>query len=164
MKRLSKLRQFRDNVDPLKYMTGEHRQNLLAIEESFRQLEAKNYKISKLCESFTSTLNSADPITNLSVNIVATGGPITIGLQEVYASSDAGISSASNCKVIITRTKLNGEATDIAVRPVVGSASVQSVAFTFLDVVDSGQYTYQAKLISTNATVTNLKLFALENK
>lgn len=164
MKRLAKLRQYRTNVDPAKYMTEEHRQNLLAIEDSFKVLETKNYGVSDLCTSFTSTLNAADSITGLSVSLKTTGGPVTVGIQEVYASSATGISSASNCKVLITRTKLNGEATDIAVRPVVGSASVQSVAFTFLDVVDSGQYNYQAKLISTNATVTNLKLFALENK
>jgi len=164
MKRLSKLRQFRTNVDPVKYMTGEHRQNLLAIEDSFKALETKNYAISELCSSFTSTLNSADAITGLTVDLKTTGGPVTVGIQEIYTSSDAGISSASNCKVIITRTKLNAEATDIAVRPIVGNASVQSVAFVFLDEPEAGQYTYQAKLISTNATVTNLKLFALENK
>lgn len=164
MKGLSKLRQYRTDVDPVKYMTGEHRQNLRAIEESFRYLETKNYAISDLCATFTSTANAATAITGLSVEIKVSGGPVTVGIQEIYSSSATGISSASNCKVIITRTKINGEATDIAVRPIVGNASVQSVAFTFLDVVDAGQYTYQAKLISTNATVTNLKLFALENK
>lgn len=164
MKRLSKLRQFRDDLDPLKYMTGEHRQNLLAIEETFRVLETKNVVFSDLCDTFTSTANLPDPITNLSVKIVTNGGPVTVGVQEVYSSSDVGISSASNCKLIISRTKLNGEATDIAVRPVIGNASYQTVAFTFLDAVEAGQYTYQAKLISTNATVKNLKLYALENK
>lgn len=164
MKRLSKLRQFRDDLDPLKYMTGEHRQNLLAIEETFRTLEAKNYVMSSLCETFTSTANSATAITNLSVEIVTTGGPVTVAIQEVYSSSDVGISSASNCKILITRTKINGEATDITVRPVVGNASYQTVAFSFLDAVEAGQYTYQAKIISTNATVKNLKIYVLENK
>lgn len=164
MKRLSKLRQFMTNVDPVKYMTGEHRQNLLAIEDSFNALETKNFVVSGLVTSFTSTLNAAHAITNLSVQIKTSGGPVMVGIQEIFASSETGISSASNCKLIITRTKLNSTATDIAVRPIVGNASVQSAAFVFLDSVDAGQYTYQAKLIATNATVTNLKLFALENK
>lgn len=146
-------------------MTGEHRQNLLAIEESFRVLGTRNAQVSALCSTFTTTLGSAVAIENLTVDISTQGGPVLIGIQEIYSStSDSGIVAAANCKLIISRSKISGEATDIFVRPIVGNASVQSVAFTCLDQTESGQYTYIAKIVSANATLSNIKLFALENK
>lgn len=165
MKALAKLRQFRTNLDPAKYMTNEHRQNLLSIEESFRAVNTKNFSVSSLCDSFSNTSGDYQNITNLSVEITTTGGPVLLGITEEYSSSsDTGIINASNCKIKITRININKEATDITVRPIVNSASLQSVSFTYFDPIGAGTYTYQAKLTASAGTVTNLKLFALENK
>jgi hypothetical protein len=160
MKRLSKLRQFRKDVDPVNYMTGEHRQNLLAIEESFRILETKNFAESNIV-SFSTTAGSYELVDGLSLEINLSGGPVLISLMECV---DGGITSATNCKIKLVRTTLNSVATDLSVRPIVGNASKQSTSFVFFDVVSKGIHTYKIYIESSNATLSNVKLFIMEMK
>ena len=164
MKRLSKLREYRTDLDPSSYMVNEHRQNLRSIEDSFTALNTKNYVVSELCTTFSTTSGSYDNITNLSAKIVTNGGPVVVGVMEVYGSTDAGIISASNCTLKISRVSIENVATDISIRPLVGSASNQSCSFQFFDVVAAGTYTYKVSLKSSNGVVNNLKLFAYEIK
>lgn len=155
MKRLSKLREFRSGMNEKQYLTTEHRQNLLAIQRQFDSVSQSNYTQSSLV-SFTATSSpNVDTIVGLKASIKTSGNPVFISLLE--PTDQSGITSATDCVIKITRIGSSGES-DVCFKRILGSANLQSCGLVFVDVVDGGEYSYQAKIVATNAAVTDLKL------
>lgn len=155
IKRLSKLREYRAGMNEKQYLSTEHRQNLQAIQKQFDSVSQSNHAQSQLI-SFTATSSpSVDTITGLKASIKTAGNPVFISIIE--PTDQSGITSATDCVIKITRSDKSGES-DVCFKRILGSASMQSCGLVFIDIVDGGEYSYQAKIVATNAAVTNLKL------
>lgn len=175
---MSRLRQFGDGMDVMKYLKGEHKQNLKAIEDALRDMGdgglsdqvsslARNYGVSGSASlDHRGNVSWAD-VTGTDVTLVSNGRPVALDIigGDLDINSYLHIPAATNTRVRVNRTNPDGSTTEMNPNLFYNAGGlIYTKPPSFVDdgtsLVSGSSYTYIIQI--WNNQIYNVRLFAHE--